>query len=42
MQVVLTIMTISIAAVYLGRLFYGQWTRVKSKCGECGKGDAKS
>ena len=37
MQPTLTIFTIIVAAVYIAYVFYGQLTRKKNKCGDCGK-----
>jgi len=37
MQQALTFFTIFVAAIYLVYVFYGQLTRKKNKCGDCGK-----
>jgi hypothetical protein len=37
MQQALTFLTIFVAAVYLVYVFYGQLTRKKNKCGDCGE-----
>ncbi len=35
MQIVLTIMTVAMAAYYLGKKFYGMWKLNKTKCTGC-------